>query len=142
MTRLFDAVSAQDVAALLRCYHPEVTILESGELPYGGTYRGLEGALEHVRSFQAAWAPFMDRSQPLARSLTCDGEGTVTVAFRHQARSLASGRTLDEPEIGTYQVRDGLVIRSQMFHFEPAALCHFLSEESRPATDPHPPGAP
>ena len=95
VTRLFEAVRARDLDALLSCYHPEVTIHECSELPYGGTYRGREGALEHVRSFQAAWAPFMDPNWPLTPSLTRDGEGTVTVAFRHQARSLASGRTLD-----------------------------------------------
>lgn len=136
ITRVFDAVSARDLPALLRCYHPEVTIHECSELPYGGTYRGLEGAVEHARSFQAAWAPFMDPNRPLRPSLTRDGEGTVTVAFRHQARSLTSGRTLDEPEISIYQVRDGLVIRSQMFHFEPQTLCHFLSEEARSAPAP------
>lgn len=141
ITRLFDAVSARDLAALLRCYHTEVTIHECSELPYGGTYRGLEGAIEHARSFQAAWGPFMDPSRPLTPSLTRDGEGTVTVQFRHQARSLASGRTLDEPEISIYQVRDGLVIRSQMFHFEPQSLCRFLSEEARSAMALRPPGA-
>ena len=100
VTRLFDAVSAWDLGALLRCYHPEVTIHECGELPYGGTYRGLGGAMEHARSFGAAWSTFWDRSRPVTKVVTSDGEGNVTVRFRHQAHSIASGRTLDEPEIG------------------------------------------
>lgn len=138
VARLFDAVSAWDLGALLRCYHPEVTIHECRELPYGGTYRGLDGAMEHARSFGETWFPFWDLNRPVARGLTSDGEGTVTVRFRHRAHSVASGRALDEPEIGVYQVRDGLVIRAQMFHFEPQVLCHFLSQEENAPTPPHP----
>jgi len=115
-----------------------VTIHECSELPYGGTYRGLAGAMEHARSFSEVWSPYWDHSHPGARSLASDGAGTVTVRFRHHARSRASGRTLDEPQIGVYQVRDGLVIRAQMFHFQPQLLRRFLLEAEHCTTTTSP----
>lgn len=136
VVRLFDAVAARNLSALMRCYHPEVTILECNELPYGGTYRGLREAGQHARNFGAAWSLFWDPTGTAAPAMARAGDGSVMVRFRHQARSVTSGASLDNPEMGVYEVRDGLVVRAQMFHFEPQALTTFLSREAPSATPP------
>jgi uncharacterized protein YciI len=51
--RLFvEGVTARDPEAYFdRTYHAGVTIHEAPSLPYGGDYRGLEGAAEHAHAF-------------------------------------------------------------------------------------------
>lgn len=39
----------------------------------------------------------------------------------------ASGRHFDAPEVAIYDVRDGKIVRSQMFHADAAAVSEFLS---------------
>ncbi len=131
--RLFDAVQRRDTDAVLACYAPDVEIHEAAVLPYGGTYRGHEGALAHGHGFLAAWSAFQGpaeiRLDPLFWE---DGEGSVCVLFRHRAFDPVRDIRLDEPEVSIYQVRDGHVVRSQMFHADSARVAAFL-ESVQPA---------
>lgn len=54
------------------------------------------------------------------------GAGTVVVLFRHRARDGVTGIGIDTPEVGVYEVADGRIRRSRMFHFDPAELTTFL----------------
>ena len=56
--RLFAAVERRDREAVLACYAEDVEIHEAAMLPYGGTWRGLSGALAHAQGFRAAWDPY------------------------------------------------------------------------------------
>ena len=57
----------------------------------------------------------------------------VAVLFRHRALDPEGGRSFDQPEVSIYEVRDGLVVRSQMFHADSAAVTGFLEEAGRSA---------
>jgi uncharacterized protein YciI len=57
---LFEAVDRRDREGVRAAYAENITIHEAASLPYGGDYRGLEGALRHGQGFGAAW----DRFQP------------------------------------------------------------------------------
>ena len=56
--RLFRAVERRDRDAVMACYAEDVEIHEAAVLPYGGTWRGLSGALAHAQGFRAAWDPY------------------------------------------------------------------------------------
>jgi uncharacterized protein len=56
--RLFGAVERRDRDELLACYAEDVEITEAQVLPYGGTYRGHDGALAHALGLLAAWSPY------------------------------------------------------------------------------------
>ena len=58
---------------------------------------------------------------------------TVCALFRHRAVDPATGRRIDAPEISVYQVRDGRVVRSTMFHADSAAVARFLTDTSAAA---------
>lgn len=125
--RLFRAVEAQNLAGLLDCYAEDVEIHEASGLPYGGTYRGLAGAREHALAFGQVWGPYQSASgQGGEPQFVYAGGGTVVVLFRHRARDLRTGLTLDHPEVGVYDVAEGRIVRSRMFHFDPSALTRFL----------------
>src|SRR5262249_28660515 len=57
---LFEAVDHRDGEGVRAGYDENITIHEAASLPYGGDYRGLEGALRHGQGFRATW----DRFQP------------------------------------------------------------------------------
>lgn len=123
--RVFRAVEDRDLDGLLSCYSPDVEIVESPTLPYGGVYRGLDGARRHAAEFTKAWARFQSATEtPLEPTFISNGAGTVAVLFRHRARD--GDRVIDCPEVSTYQVVDGLIIYFQMFHLDPSALTAFL----------------
>lgn len=125
--RLFAAVEDRDPDRLLDCYDPDVEIEESAALPYGGVYRGHEGARRHARAFVAAWGRYQTPAERRLDARFAEGDdGTVTAVFRHRAVDAEGGRRLDAAEVGVYEVRGGRVARSQMFHFDPAALTRFL----------------
>ena len=48
------------------------------------------------------------------------------VLFTHRAVDRPCGRRLAEPEVSVYRVREGRVVRSQMFHADSAAVAGFL----------------
>jgi uncharacterized protein len=127
--RLFDAVERRDCDELLACYAEDVEITEAAGLPYGGTYRGRDGALAHALGFLAAWNSYQGPEElQLDPQFWGDGAGTVCVLFRHRAVDRVRGVRLDAPEVGIYQVRDRRVARSQMFHADSAAVAQFLHD--------------
>lgn len=123
--RLFAAVAARDLPAILSCYAPDVTIREAESLPYGGTYHGREGAHAHAVAFWETWGRFQPATvDDLGEVLVADPAGHVAVCWRHRARD--GERWLDAPVVSVYEVRDGLVAESTMFHLDTTALLEFL----------------
>lgn len=128
--RLFEAVEARDLAGLLACYGHRPEIHEVPVLPYGGVYRGPRAARDHVEAFLRAWGPYQRPGEPLGASFGEIDDGRVVAVFRHRAVDEARGVRLDEDEVGVYEVRDGVVVRSTMVHADPARLARFLASGS------------
>lgn len=128
--RLLEAVERRDFESMLDCYAPDVEINESDDLPYGGTYRGYEGVREHAEGFMRTWGRFQTeaRDAKLDARFTEGTDGLVTAIFRHRANDPERREQLQGDEVGVYEVRDGKVVRSQMFHFEQGTLARFLRE--------------
>ncbi|GAA4924588.1 ketosteroid isomerase-like protein [Actinomycetospora succinea] len=125
--RLLAAVETRNPAALLACYAERPEIHESAALPYGGVYRD---AREHAAAFLRAWGPYQGGREPLGASFGETDDGRVVAVFRHRAVDESRGARLDEDEVGVYDVRDGLVVRSTMLHADPARLARFLADGS------------
>jgi uncharacterized protein len=127
--RLFAAVEDRDLARVLACYADDVEIHEAEVLPYGGIWRGHEGAAAHAAAFLSTWQALQGPDEiPLHAHFWSDGAGTVCVLFRHRAVAPAGGERFDAPEVSIYQVRDDRVVRSQMFHADSAAVVRFLGD--------------
>ena len=126
--RLFDTVRRRDQAALQEVYHPEIVIHEAPSLPYGGDYHGHEGALQHVNGYYQTWDAFRPTAwrayPPIFLETT---EDYAVVLWREEAVAPGSGRRIDLPALGVYQVRDGQVVESRMFQ-ETAAVRDLLKD--------------
>lgn len=130
--RLFAAVEQRDLSAMLECYAEDVEIHEAASLPYGGVYRGHEGATRHARGAEATWGPYQTPAEyPLKADFVDAGDGSVVAVFRLRAVDPADGQRIDQAEVGLYHVRDEKIVRSQMLHFDTAALLRFLDGSSR-----------
>src|SRR5215475_14548403 len=128
---LFEAVERRDSDGVRAGYDENITIHEAASLPYGGDYRGLDGALRHGQGFRAAW----DRFQPYeARGLDpriiADGDHVV-VLWRHKVENPDSGDRLDLPAVSIYRMENEKVADSRMFHFDAAALLRFLERNAK-----------
>jgi ketosteroid isomerase-like protein len=133
--RLFDAVESRDQDEVLSCYAEDVEIHEAAVLPYGGIWRGHEGALAHAQAFLATWDRYQGPDEvKLDARFWGDDAGTVCVLFRHRAVDPHRGVRLDCPEVSIYNVRDGKVVRSQMFHADSSAVAEFLTKAQNEST--------
>lgn len=132
--KLLAAVEKRDLHAVLDCYHDNVEINESSALPYGGVYRGHRGVIEHAIGFIETWGSYQTRAEyTLDPTFLESDDGTVVALFRHRAVDPISERRLDMAEIGVYRVCDGKVVRTQMFHFDTAAIGTFLKQATAAA---------
>ncbi len=132
--RLFEAVVQRDEAGLLEAYHPEIVIHDAPSLPYGGDYRGHEGAIHHVRGFYQTWdglrrGELLEEAQQAHPPIILDTKGEYVVVLG-QARVMvpSSERTVDLPEAFVFKVRDGKVIETWMFHQDTVAILDLLKQ--------------
>ena len=132
---LFEAVDRRDGKGVRAAYAENIAIHEAASLPYGGNYRGLEGALRHGQGFRAAW----DRFQPheargLHPRIIADGNHVV-VLWHHKVENPETGDRLDLPAVSVYRMENAKIADSRMFHFDTAALLRFLEcSAARPSS--------
>jgi len=126
--RLFAAAEQRALDRVLACYSDDVEIAEAGSLPYGGVWRGRDGAIAHAESFMRTWSSFQGPAEVrLDARFWSDGTGSVCAVFRHRAVDTITRARVDSPEVGIYCVRDDRIVSSQMFHADSAALLDFLA---------------
>jgi len=132
---LFEAVERRDREGVRAAYDENITIHEAASLPYGGDYRGLEGALRHGQGFRATWDPFQPhRARGLAPRVLADGDHVV-VLWHHKVENPATGDRLELPAVSVYRMEKAKVADSRMFHFDTALLLRFLERNAeRPAS--------
>jgi ketosteroid isomerase-like protein len=123
----FRAVEERDYEALIALYHAEVEFHEAPSLPYGGASQGKEAVVADL-GWLETWGPL----QPTEAERRMDpqiigDDGTRVVALYRQRAVDRSGRRIDLPVVGLYEVRDGKFARAQMFHFDTAAILEFLA---------------
>jgi ketosteroid isomerase-like protein len=124
--KLFEAVERRDLAGVLAAYDENVVIREAESLPYGGVYRGLDGARQHAYGYVRNWGNLQNAdAQKMAAEFLDAGE-YVVVLWRQKA--LKDERNLDLSAASVYKLRNGKVIESEMFH-DTAAVLKFLQSE-------------
>jgi ketosteroid isomerase-like protein len=139
--RLFEAVEtrgdpedfAARWAAYVAMYDPDVVIHETPSLPYGGDYSGDDAVARHAQAFSNAWQGLQSADdRRLEPHILADGDHVI-VLWRQKGTS-ADGDRFDMPAVSVYQMKDGRVVDSRMFHFDAAAVTRFLERASRPAS--------
>jgi ketosteroid isomerase-like protein len=132
------AVEQRDVRGLLDLYHPDVEFHDAPSLPYGGVVRGKTAVEAHMYSgWAATWGPLQPTAaeQQMDPQVVAANEDEVVVLY-HQRAVGPAGEGFDAPVLALYKVRDGKLIRAQMFHFDTAAVVGFLARANGATVEP------
>jgi len=114
--KLYDAMAARDLDTILALVDPEVVIVQTPELPWGGEHEGLEG----LATFSGVLTETVN-SQVEHDELFAAGNRVVQVG-RTRGTVVASGRPFDIREVHVWTLRDAKVLRFEAYIDTPAML--------------------
>jgi uncharacterized protein len=114
--RVYDAMKNRDATVMQELFAEDVVVRQSPEVPWGGEYEGMDGAftfflklVEHIES------------QVTTESLFAAGDHVVQTG-RTRGKVLENGASLDIPEVHVWELRDGKIVRFQVYIDTPAML--------------------
>jgi ketosteroid isomerase-like protein len=129
LRRGVQAYNAHDSGAVLALLHPEVEIVNSGELPNAGTYQGHDGYRHWVGQWHEAWEDF----QQLPLEIVPVGERHVVARVRGGGRGRGSGIEVSMEVGWVYEVRNDLCVFMSMQPTFDAAMRLAREREGIPA---------
>ena len=106
--RLYEALETRDRPTLFRYLSQKIQVTHSPGLPWGGTFRGHDGAkifLERIASHVTSY---------LAIERILDAGDHVAVTGRAYGATRRSGRRFDVPFVHLWHLEGGLVVRVQV----------------------------
>jgi ketosteroid isomerase-like protein len=106
---LYDAFARRDFLEVFGLLSPDIEILQSQELPWGGLYRGHDGA----RQLFAKLGSHINSTLDIERLIDAE-EHVVAIGWTHGTVN-ATGASYRVPIAHVWRVRDGLVIQTQFF---------------------------
>jgi ketosteroid isomerase-like protein len=113
---LYDAFARRDFLEVFGLLSPDIEILQSQELPWGGLYRGHDGA----RQLFAKLGSHINSTLDIERLIDAE-EHVVAIGWTHGTVN-ATGASYRVPFAHVWRVRDGLVIQTQFFIDNPNML--------------------
>ena len=125
---LFRGVEERDLGAYLAACDRGVVVREPGSLPYGGEYRGPESVRWHAAAWMRTWSALQLGDERRLGAAFIDAGDNVVVCWRLRARTSDGGGTLDMPMVSLYRMRDGKVVKAQMFYSDKAEVLRFLED--------------
>ena len=113
---LYDAFGRRDLPKVFSLLSPDIEIVQSEELPWGGVYRGHDGA----RQFFGKLGSHINSTLDLERLIGA-GDHVVAIGWTHGTVN-ATGANYRVPIAHVWLVRDGLVMQTQFFIEHPIML--------------------
>jgi uncharacterized protein len=113
---LYDAFGRRDLPKVFSLLSPDIEIMQSEELPWGGLYRGHDGA----RQFFGKLGSHIHSSLDIERLISA-GDHVVAIGWTHGTVN-ATGASYRVPIAHVWLVRDGLVMQTQFFIDHPVML--------------------
>ena len=116
--RLYEAVNTAGLGAAVDFAHPEIEVVPPPIWPEASGVKGLESVQEWARQWMETFDSF--RAEP-KRYLEAGGE-RVVVYVRDTGRIKGSGAEIDAQLVHVWTLRDGKIIRWEIFTDEAQAL--------------------
>jgi uncharacterized protein len=111
---MYEAFARRDADAVLERLHPDVEIHQSELVPWGGHYRGHEGA----RDFFGRVLGAIDSTVTIERLI--DAGDHVAAVGRTRGHVRASGAAFDAAVVHVWTVRGGRITRLEVYIDTPA----------------------
>ena len=138
MLEILRVIEHRELDRLPDLFHPELEFHWPPGLPYSGEFRGPSlGQMNEL--FAATWMPLQPtpetrRMDPRVVATGEDGRVVVHYVWRGQA---ADGQRFETETLADYKVRDGRLVRAQMFYYDLPGMIAFLREAGMaPETSP------
>jgi len=113
---LYEGFRRRDLSAIFGLLSPDVEIVQSDKLPWGGSYHGHEGA----RRFFGQLGARINSTLAIER-LIDSGDQVAAVGWTEGTVN-ATGAVYRVPIVHWWQIRDGRVTRAQFFIDHPTML--------------------
>jgi ketosteroid isomerase-like protein len=114
--RMYDAFAATDLETILAVTDPDIEIVQTPQLPWGGEFHGQDGLGEFFGKLTTAIS-----SRVTIENVFAAGDQVVQVG-RTAGTVNATGTAFDVDEVHVLTLRDGKVIRFQATIDTPAML--------------------
>ena len=117
---LFDAFVARDMATWDAGLHPDFEIIEAPGLPYGGTYKGLDGWHRLITKIMGTWDDFV--TAPVGEIIG-DPDGDRFAALHSlKGRSKKTGRSVALQVFELWVFKDHKAIQVVPYYFDTHAV--------------------
>ena len=115
--RVYEAMQAREIDRILGdLFSPDITIWQTPDLPWGGTHQGHDGAIEFfVKLIEHI------QSRVTTEHLYAAGNHVVQTG-RTRGTVVANGAAFDVSEVHLWELRDGKVVRFEVYIDTPAML--------------------
>jgi ketosteroid isomerase-like protein len=112
----YQAFAAGDVDTVLAMIDPSITVWQTDELPWGGSYEGIEGFMEFFGKLLGTITSSVEPAQIFEA-----GEHVVQVG-RTRGTVNATGAAFDVAEVHVWELRDGKAVSLRSYIDTPAML--------------------
>jgi len=103
ITDVYRAFQNRDIGVVERLFHPEIEIVQTAELPWGGRHRGHQGALAFFTTLLA----HVDTEVEVQSLFAAGADGVQ--GGRTRGKTVRDSTPFDVPEVHVWHLRDGLV---------------------------------
>ena len=122
VNRIYEAHENRDEQTFLSLLSRDIHVTQSVDLPWGGTFQGLDGARYFFRIIDR----HIDNSIAIERIL--DGGERVAVIGRALGTTRKSGRPFDVPVVHIWEIRKALAVRLEVVIDMPTMLTALRAE--------------
>jgi uncharacterized protein len=124
MRGVFEAIERRDDRRFNEYLDPECELHWPPSLPYGGSSRVSDPT--HP-TWQETWDPLQPTDVERAMDpRVVAAQGNEVVVLWQQRGLRPGGERLDTEVVGIYRLREGKLLRAQMFYFDTCAVARFL----------------
>ena len=112
----YEAFQRGDVETINGLLHPDLEIFQCPSLPWGGHYRGAQGARDFFRKIKESVASVFEPDNILD-----SGDAVVVIGHAH-GRINRNGLSFRVSAVHVWRIRDGKAVRFEAFIDAPAML--------------------
>jgi ketosteroid isomerase-like protein len=124
ITRLLAALRSNDSSQIKAICHPDMVVIDPESLPYGGTYRGLQGMVEVTTGL----FEYVKDWKCETEKIIGDPAGDDFVLVQRMTGKTKSGRPVDMPILEQYTFRDGLLIMIRPYYWDTKAILDLFAQ--------------
>ncbi|WP_194815027.1 nuclear transport factor 2 family protein [Nocardia sp. XZ_19_385] len=122
VAQLYRAFAERDIPAILGRFDPDIVINQCSQLPWGGTHRGRDAAVD----FFTTLLTHVDSSVEPQRMFSA-GDAVIQVG-RTTGKTVASGAAFEVDEVHVWRLRDNRVVAFDIYVDTPAMLTALESD--------------